>query len=293
MKILVVGESGQVARSLAELGETSPHQITCIGRPELDLTRAGSIESAMARFSPDIVINASAYTAVDAAETNRAAAFALNRDAVGDLARITARASVPLLHISTDYVFDGMKSGAYKEDDPVAPTGVYGLSKLDGERAAAENPAHFILRTAWVYSPFGNNFVKTMLRLARDRDVVGVVADQVGNPTSAADIAAGLLAVAEQAQDAPFGVYHLAGTGEGSWADLAECVFAASADAGGPVADVSRIATIDYPTSARRPHNSRLDCEKFKSVFKLNPPAWQVSVRDVTARLVMEGSTSQ
>jgi dTDP-4-dehydrorhamnose reductase len=293
MKILVVGQSGQVARALAELGEASPHEITCLGRPDLDLTRPGSIDTAMARVSPDIVINASAYTAVDAAESDQAAAFALNRDAVGDLARITARASVPLLHISTDYVFDGTKSGAYTEDDPVAPTGVYGSSKLEGERAAAENPAHFILRTAWVYSPFGKNFVKTMLRLASDRDAVGVVADQIGNPTSAADIAAGLLAVAEQAQDAPFGVYHLAGTGEGSWADLAECIFAASAAAGGPLAEVNRIATTDYPTPARRPANSRLDCGKFKSVFKINPPAWQDSVRDVTTRLVIEGMGSQ
>jgi dTDP-4-dehydrorhamnose reductase len=293
MKILVVGQSGQVARARAELGEASPHEITCLGRPDLDLTRPGSIDTAMARVSPDIVINASAYTAVDAAESDQAAAFALNRDAVGDLARITARASVPLLHISTDYVFDGTKSGAYTEDDPVAPTGVYGSSKLEGERAAAENPAHFILRTAWVYSPFGKNFVKTMLRLASDRDAVGVVADQIGNPTSAADIAAGLLAVAEQAQDAPFGVYHLAGTGEGSWADLAECIFAASAAAGGPLAEVNRIATTDYPTPARRPANSRLDCGKFKSVFKINPPAWQDSVRDVTTRLVIEGMGSQ
>jgi dTDP-4-dehydrorhamnose reductase len=293
MKILVVGQSGQVARALAELGEASPHESTGLGRPDLDLTRPGSIDTAMARVSPDIVINASAYTAVDAAESDQAAAFALNRDAVGDLARITARASVPLLHISTDYVFDGTKSGAYTEDDPVAPTGVYGSSKLEGERAAAENPAHFILRTAWVYSPFGKNFVKTMLRLASDRDAVGVVADQIGNPTSAADIAAGLLAVAEQAQDAPFGVYHLAGTGEGSWADLAECIFAASAAAGGPLAEVNRIATTDYPTPARRPANSRLDCGKFKSVFKINPPAWQDSVRDVTTRLVIEGMGSQ
>lgn len=293
MKLLVAGKNGQVARALAELSATSPHQILCLGRPELDLTSAPSIEAAITRHRPDAVLNAAAYTAVDAAETDRDAAFALNRDGVAHLARLTAQAGVPLIHISTDYVFDGAAREAYTEADAVGPTGVYGASKLAGEAAAAENPAHFILRTAWVYSAFGKNFVKTMLRLAADRDSVGVVADQFGNPTSAHDSARALIQVAEQAGTAPSGIYHMAGTGEASWADLAEAVFAASAQAGGPSASVNRITTADYPTPAQRPANSRLNCAKFIATFKTQLPPWQESVTAVTTRLVEEGLTSQ
>lgn len=266
-------------------------EIVALGRPDLDLLDPASIDRAMNRVSPDVVINAAAYTAVDQAEADVANAFAVNTDGAAILAKVAAERGAPILHLSTDYVFDGSKSGPYVETDPVAPLGVYGASKLAGEQVvAAGNPNHFILRTAWVYSPVGKNFVKTMLRLAETRDELGVVADQIGNPTSAADIAAGLVAMARRITSDPAGaapgIYHMTAAGEASWADFAEAIFAASAALGGPSAGVNRIGSSEFPTPVKRPANSRLDCSRLSATFNVTLPAWQGSTQACVNELI-------
>ncbi len=291
-RIVVTGKEGQVARSLAERGSAGSWEIVPLGRPELDLARDPSaIITAIADARPDIVVSAAANTAVDKAESEPEHAFAVNERGAGAVAKGAQALNVPLIHLSTDYVFDGDKSSPYVETDVPGPAGVYGASKLAGEKAVLkEQPDCAIIRTAWVYSPFGANFVKTMLRLAAERDEVGVVADQRGNPTSALDIADGILAVAANlrgnSEPALRGIFHMTGSGEASWADFAEAIFAASAAAGGPSAAVKRISTSDYPTAARRPANSRLDCAKLERVHGVRLPDWRLSAVDVVARLV-------
>lgn len=281
MKILVTGCHGQVARSLAEF-EAPNATIVTRGRPELDLLDAGSVARAIALEQPDIVVNAAAYTAVDKAEAEPDLAFAINRDGAGAVARAAAAARIPVIQISTDYVFSGDKPGVYEETDVTGPTGIYGRSKLEGEMAVADStPDHAILRTAWVYSPFGNNFMKTMLRLAMDREVVRVVADQHGTPTYAPDIAAGILTVARAAlADKPGwrGLFHMVAEGQTSWAGFAEEIFAGAKAAGRPFATVEPITTADYPTPARRPANSRLSTSRFTTVFGHPLPQWRNGV---------------
>ncbi|HXV30897.1 MAG TPA: dTDP-4-dehydrorhamnose reductase, partial [Sinorhizobium sp.] len=230
MRIVVTGCKGQLALSLAEraLGRTDLEVVT-LGRPELDLARPQTILPAIALCRPSLVVSAAAYTAVDQAEDDRDMAFAVNAVGAGAVAEAGARLGVPVIHISTDYVFDGTRQGDHAEDDAPAPLSVYGASKLAGEKAvAAANPRHLILRTGWVYSPFGKNFVKTMLQLAMDRDEIAVVADQWGNPSSALDIADAVLdasiALIQSRQGPVPGIYHLAGTGTVSRADLARHV---------------------------------------------------------------------
>jgi dTDP-4-dehydrorhamnose reductase len=280
---MVVGREGQVARALAE--KTTNHlSITCLGRPALDIINKESIERAIIEHSPDIVVNAAAYTAVDKAESEPDLAFAINRDGAGNVAVAAAAAGIPLVHLSTDYVFPGDKPSPYSEADLPGPTSVYGRSKLEGETAvAAENPAHVILRTAWVYAPWGHNFARTMLRLAETRDTVNVVADQQGTPTYAPDIADGILTVARTALGLPQdqswrGIFHMTAQGATTWAGFAEAVFAASAAIGGPTASVQKITTAEYPTPARRPANSRLDNSKFQNVFRYSLPQWQEGI---------------
>ena len=215
----------------------------------------------------------------------------MNGEGAGHVAEAAARLGVPLLHLSTDYVFDGALDRPYREDDPTAPTGAYGRSKLLGEKLVAERCADsVILRTAWVYSPFGANFVRTMLKLNETRDEVGVVADQRGNPTSALDIADALIAVAAKVKDdrspALRGVFHMTGSGEATWADFAESIFQEAAARGRRATRVKRIATADYPTPARRPANSRLDNEKLGRVYGLRLPEWRQSVAACCARLL-------
>jgi dTDP-4-dehydrorhamnose reductase len=237
------------------------------------------------------VVNAGAYTAVDKAETEEADAVRVNGDGAAHVAEAAMRLGVPLVHLSTDYVFDGALDRPYREDDPTAPTGAYGRSKLAGERAVADRcEDSVILRTAWVYSPFGANFVRTMLRLNETRDEVGVVADQRGNPTSALDIADALIAIAARMKDdaspALRGVFHMTGSGEATWADLAETVFHQAAARGRRLTHVRRIATADYPTPARRPANSRLDNEKLARVYGVRLPEWRQSVESCCDRLL-------
>lgn len=292
MRIVATGREGQVVRSLCERGPVLGHQIVALGRPELDLAGdPDAIERRIIEAQPDAVISAAAYTAVDKAEVDRAQAQAVNARGAGAVAAAARRLGVPLLHLSTDYVFDGTKQTPYVESDRPSPASAYGETKLQGEEAvlaAHDNVA--VLRTAWVYSPFGNNFVKTMLRLAADREEIGVVSDQRGNPTSALDIADGLLTVAANLQNsadpALRGIFHMAGTGAASWAEFAATIFEASAALGGPTAHVRPIGTADYPTPAQRPANSRLDCTKLYQGHGVRLPDWESSVATVVGRLV-------
>ncbi|MDE1917802.1 MAG: dTDP-4-dehydrorhamnose reductase [Sphingomonadales bacterium] len=292
MIIAVTGKVGQVVTSLIE---RAPDGVTIVplGRPELDLADSASIAPAIAAARPDVVVSAAAYTAVDKAESDEAAAFAVNATGASAVAAAAQALGVPVIHISTDYVFDGTKTAPYLESDAVCPLGAYGRSKLAGEQAVlAAAPDAVILRTAWVYSPFGANFVKTMLRLAETREELGVVGDQIGNPTSALDIADTVLAIARRLHEAPGaaprGIFHMTGSGEGSWADLAKAVFAVSVAQGGPSARVRAITTADYPTPAARPANSRLSGDRLAQTYGLRLPDWRLSVADVVARLLKD-----
>lgn len=291
MRIAVTGREGQVVRALIEQS-SSGHQIVLVGRPELDLAGpCESIVAALERARPDLIVSSAAYTAVDRAESEPEIAFAVNEkgaEAVGEAAR---RLGVPLIHLSTDYVFDGRKEAPYTEGDPTGPTGAYGASKLAGEQAVlGVHDDVAVLRTAWVYSPFGANFVRTMLRLASERDEVRVVADQLGNPTSALDIAKGLLRVAENlrwsSEPGLRGVFHMTASGEASWAEFAEEVFTLSAEHEGPSARVTPIGTADYPTPASRPANSRLNCNKLARTHGVQLAPWRPALAEVIARLV-------
>ncbi|MET0528879.1 MAG: dTDP-4-dehydrorhamnose reductase, partial [Microvirga sp.] len=262
MRIIVIGQEGQVARSLAERAPAHGATAIRLGRPKLDLADPSGIEDILRETGGDLIVNAAAYTAVDQAEKEPELAQAINGIGPGVVAGTAAAMAIPLIHISTDYVFDGTLDRPYRESDSVNALGVYGASKLMGEQAvAAEAQDHVILRTAWVYSPFGKNFVKTMLRLGSEREELGVVADQVGSPTSALDIADGILSVGrklvENPQDRSLrGIFHMAGSGYASWAEFAAEIFASSVRLGGPAAKVRPIATADYPTPAKRPANS-------------------------------------
>jgi dTDP-4-dehydrorhamnose reductase len=291
VKVLVTGREGQVARCLAAQAEDQRDlEMIFAARPELDLARPETIAPLVRAVRPDVVVSAAAYTAVDQAEDEPELAFAVNGAGAGEVAKAAASVGAPVIHLSTDYVFDGTLHRPYREDDPTGPQGVYGASKLAGERAIAEaNSNHLIMRTAWVYSPFGKNFVKTMLRLAETRDEVSVVADQWGNPTSAGDIAEAVLVAARRLVNGDvgaWGIYHFAGEGEATWADFAEEIFRASTERGGPSARVIRIATSDYPTRALRPANSQLESAKFVQTFDLAPRRWLENCHRVVLAVV-------
>jgi dTDP-4-dehydrorhamnose reductase len=296
MRVVVTGREGQVVRSLIERGAAAGADVVPLGRPELDLSAAEpGIVEAICSAQPDVVVSAAAYTAVDKAEAERELAFAVNERGSRAVARAAREIGVPIIHLSTDYVFNGTGDRPYTETDPTMPNGVYGASKLAGEQAVlAECRDSAVLRTAWVYSPFGSNFVRTMLRLAGDRKEVSVVADQRGNPTSALDIADGVLAVAANlsagADPAHRGLFHMTGAGEASWAEFAESIFACSAASGGPAARVNHITTAHYPTAAKRPANSRLNSDKLAHSHGVRLPEWRQSLKDVVTRLVEQGA---
>lgn len=279
--ILVTGGTGQVGTALRQLGPKFGIELVAPGRAELDLASPPSITAMLQSRDWGAVINCAAYTAVDKAESEPDAAFALNAVAPEILALETFARDLRLLHVSTDYVFDGTKAGPYTENDPVAPLGVYGASKEAGERGVrAGNPDHIILRTAWVVSPWGHNFVKTMLRLGAERDQLRVVADQQGCPTSAIDIAETLLTILTKG--GPAGTYHFVNSGDATWCDLARFVI----DRAGLRAAVEAIATADYPTPAKRPANSRLSTQKIQDAFGISPRPWQDAIGDVVDQLV-------
>jgi dTDP-4-dehydrorhamnose reductase len=284
--ILVAGKEGQLARCLVAEAHRRTVPLIALGRPQLDLTVADSIENALAAVAPRAIVNAAAYTAVDRAESEPALAFAVNCHGAGLIGAAAARRGVPFIHISTDYVFDGRKAAPYREDDAPAPLNAYGRSKHAGEDAVrAACPAGLILRTSWLYSPVCHNFMTTMLRLAETRDVVRVVDDQRGAPTAAPDLARAILDLAarmiamnsREAGDAA-GIYHLAGAGATTWFGFAAAIFAGWARRGRRVPALEPITTADYPTPAQRPHNSLLDCSKIERAFGLRLPAWQDSL---------------
>lgn len=292
MRIVVTGREGQVVRSLIE---RATHQrsieLIALGRPEFDLTSTETVSEAIYAAKPDLVVSAAAYTAVDLAEDEPELAHTINAVGARIVAQAAAAIGVPVVHLSTDYVFSGEGDRPYTETDPTGPRSVYGQSKLEGEMAvAAANPRHLILRTAWVYSPFGKNFVKTMLKLAESRDTVSVVSDQWGNPTSALDIADAILRVADRLRTDPafdaFGIYHLAGSGDTNWSSFAREIFAASSKKGGPHAEVRDILTAEYPTKAARPLNSRLSTDKFFDAFDWRAPKWNFSLAHMIDKLV-------
>lgn len=292
MRIAVTGRNGQVATALIERAASAGHTVIAVGRPDLDLAEDGDATAVFAAVKPDVIVSAAAHTAVDKAESEADLAFAINGRGAGRVAKAAAALGVPVIHLSTDYVFDGSKPTAWVESDPVAPLGVYGASKLAGEEAVLGSGARaVVLRVAWVHSPFGANFVKTMLRLAETRDRLGVVADQIGAPTSAFDIADGILTVATNllarpADPALEGVFHMgAGGPDASWADFAEAIFEGTAARGLKVPAVDRIATSAYPTPAKRPARSRLDSSKLARVHGVVLPDWRGSLELVLDRL--------
>jgi dTDP-4-dehydrorhamnose reductase len=292
MRIVVTGKEGQVVRSLMERAASDPDiNVIALGRPELDLSVPSTIARAISTAAPDIVVSAAAYTAVDQAEDEPDLARAINALGAGLVAQAASKLGVPVIHLSTDYVFSGEGSEPYFETDATGPLGVYGQTKLEGEHAVHEAHAkHIILRTAWIYSPFGKNFVKTMLRLAESREQVSVVSDQWGNPTSAFDIADGIIHIAKHLEAnrsfAAYGIYNLVGTGNVNWSGFARRIFDASQLNNGPFANVVDIATADYPTKARRPFNSRLSTDKFFDVFDWRAPDWRTSTDLTVARLL-------
>ena len=293
MRLLIAGWQGQVARALVESAPACPEVKACaVGRAALDICSARSIERALSDIEPTLVINSAAYTAVDQAETEVERAYALNRDGARLLAEASARRGIPIIHLSTDYVYGGQKGEAYVEDDPTEPVTVYGKSKLEGEEAVrAANPKHIILRTAWVFSPSGRNFVKTMLSRAAENEHISVVHDQRGSPTYAPHLVNAILDLARKLSAAkegqvPWGVYHATGAGTATWCEMAQEVFRCSAKLGGPTAVVDPIKSADYPTPAQRPTNSQLDCSKLESAFGIKLPPWQVGVAECVERLV-------
>ena len=294
MKLLCIGKSGQVARALAERADASGIVCINVGRPDVDLQRPDSLTAAIEAHAPDFVINTGAYTAVDAAEADRDTAFSINAKGAGALAAACAAAGIPLIHLSTDYVFDGTADRAYRETDAPSPINVYGASKLAGEIAIREAvERHIILRCSWVISPFGKNFAKTMLHLAKDRGGASVVDDQIGSPTDAGDIAATIFQMAAQlAQPANqdlFGTYHYCGRNHASWADVAQFIFSVYEEHTNSKIELKRIPSSEYPTPARRPKNSRLATNKIERAFNVTPLDGTTSVRRTVNRLIDEG----
>lgn len=288
-RVVVLGADGQLGRELRRAAAPQDLTLVFAGRREIDIA-AGAAIDALAAMAPDAIINAAAYTTVDKAESEPDRAFAINRDAAGALAGAAAKLGAAFLHLSTDYVFGGDKPGAYVETDIKAPLNVYGASKSEGEDAVLRHHSSaLVLRTSWVYSPFGANFVKSMLALGEARGQVRVVADQFGRPTSGRDLAATCLAlIARQlaGEDAAKGIFHFANRGETNWADFAEAIFAEAARRGRRPVAITRIASADYPTPAKRPANSCLDTAKIETAFGLQPRPWRAALGECVEELL-------
>ncbi len=289
LAILVFGAGGQVGRELVALAHTRGIAVIGLTRADADITDAGTVERAIRQHAPAIVVNAAAYTAVDRAESEPEAARAANAEGPANLAAACARAEVPLVHISTDYVFDGKKRGPYVEDDPIGPLSVYGRTKAEGEaRVRAARPHHVILRTSWVYGAYGANFLTHVLKLARERDELRIVADQIGCPTATADIAEAILALAPRliADAGVAGTYHFAGSGQTSRNGLANEIVAGQQPFTGRIPRVVAITTAEYPTLAKRPMNSVLDCSRFRATFGYVARPWRERVAEIVESLL-------
>ena len=285
----MTGGSGQLALALEHAAGARP--MRRVGRPAFDFDAPDTLPALLTDIAPRLIVNAAAYTAVDRAETEPDAAGRANHLGPALLARYCATAGIPLIHVSTDYVFDGDKGAPYVEADPASPTGVYGASKRAGEEAVlALCPQAMVLRTAWVYSATGKNFVLTMLNAAKKNPRLRVVADQIGNPTAAEDLALAILGIADRLEagwrDAYAGVFHAAGSGATSWHGLAVATIAAGATHGLPSPEIEPIATADWPTPVRRPPDSRLDCTRLAAIFGQRLPDWTLTLPRVVAQAV-------
>ncbi|WP_372384730.1 dTDP-4-dehydrorhamnose reductase [Vibrio sp. BS-M-Sm-2] len=290
MRILITGCHGQVGASLTEqLASHDNTEVLALDREHLDITNQGAVNTAVAEFKPSIIINAAAHTAVDKAEEEIDLSYAINRDGPKYLAEAAQSVGAAILHISTDYVFEGNKAGEYVETDITNPQGVYGKSKLAGEIAVAEAcDKHITLRTAWVFGESGNNFVKTMLRLGENRDVFSIVGDQFGGPTYAGDIASTLIEIAKritQGNKVEYGVYHYSGLPHVSWFDFADAIFDVAVEQGvlANKPSLTSITTDQYPTPAKRPSNSRLSTEKITLGFSVKASDWKAALNNIQA----------
>jgi dTDP-4-dehydrorhamnose reductase len=287
---LVTGANGQLGSELMRRVQRYGVTPTGLTIAELDITDARAVRQTVSQSGAAVVVNAAAYTAVDKAESETAPAYAVNRDGTAHLAAACAAANIPFIHVSTDYVFDGTKASPYTEDDPVHPVSVYGASKEAGEQALRNTwSRHVILRTAWVYSVFGHNFVKTMLRLARERDSLRVVADQRGCPTAAGDLAEAILRIVQRIKsgdEISWGTYHYCGAGSTTWHGFAEAIVQLAAPALGRTVPVIPITTADYPTPAKRPANSVLDCSRIRERFGIRPRPWREALKEVVDELL-------
>ncbi|MEZ8929128.1 MULTISPECIES: dTDP-4-dehydrorhamnose reductase [unclassified Vibrio] len=290
MRVLITGCHGQVGSCLTkQLTNDENTEVLALDRKHLDIMSQEAVNAVVTEFQPTIIINAAAHTAVDKAEEEVELSYAINRDGPKYLAQAAQDVGAAILHISTDYVFDGKKEGEYLESDTTNPQGVYGKSKLAGEIAVAQAcEKHVILRTAWVFGEYGNNFVKTMLRLAESRDALSVVGDQFGGPTYAGDIASTLIQIAKcitQGDTVEFGTYHFTGLPHVSWFDFAEAIFDVAVELGvltrKPL--LTSITTNQYPTLAKRPSNSRLSSEKLTRVFSVEPSDWNAALFNIQA----------
>jgi len=290
VNILIIGKDGMVAQELRECFRTTGIDVVCQGRPEVDLCKPQTIRDVLLHDPPSVIINAAAYTAVDQAETEPDLAFATNRDGVKCLAEVSHGLGIPLIHISTDYVFDGKSRRPYREEDPKAPLGVYGQSKWDGEEAVRQcHPHHIILRTAWLYSMYGKNFLKTIVARAKAGKDLRVVNDQHGCPTWAKDVASAVVVITQMIQegkDVLWGTYHFCGAGETTWYEFAQAIIKRAQDIS-PFKSgrLDPIATDGYPTLAKRPLYSVLDCSKIDQVFGIQSPSWHESMQQCVKEL--------
>ena len=285
--ILIFGAGGQLGQEMLAVARERGVAAHALTRADADITNSEAVARVVESLKPRMVLNAAAYTAVDKAESEPAAAAASNIKGAENIARATAASRIPVVHISTDYVFDGSKASAYVETDPINPLGVYGRTKAEGEAAVrATNPDHVILRTSWVFGRYGANFLKTMLRLARERDALRVVADQYGRPTSTRDIAEAVLAIDRSRANKAWGTYHFAGSVATTWHEFATLIIAAQALYTGKKPPVTPITTAEYPTPARRPLNSELDSSRFAVTFGCRAGSLAMRIQETVAALV-------
>jgi dTDP-4-dehydrorhamnose reductase len=289
--VLVIGREGQLARELARGRWPDGSTVTFAGRPELDLRFPDKAAAAVAASAPDLVVNAAAYTNVEQAESAPDVARLVNATAPAAIAAACAKIGATLVSISTDYIFDGTKAAPYREGDPINPIGAYGRSKAEGDALIREaQPRHVIQRTSWVFSPFGRNFVKTMIRLGSKSPQLRIVADQRGCPTSAADLSRALIAVctAVTSNKTGFGTYHVANSGATTWYDLAVTIFETLAARGERVPEIIPITTAEYPTKAARPANSVLDCTLLRDTFGITLRPWREALDECMGELAKQ-----